>query len=152
MGLLYTVKRTNVTVANTTADILTIQSNATRSFRIKEVAFFGEGTTSVQFEIGIYRLTTIGTTTGGLQTAAPLNPAAPAFGGLVNNGWTTPSTAGVLIDSWGVNQNGGICRWKFAPGEEIEVPGGGGNVGVIWRATLAPTSGAIGMRALIEEF
>jgi hypothetical protein len=152
MGLLYTVKRSAVTVANTTNDLLTIQSNATRSFRVKEVAFFGEGTTSATFEIGIYRLTTIGTTTAGAQTPAPLNPAAPAFGGAVNNGWTTQSTVGVLIDSWGVNQNGGVVRWKFAPGEEIEVPGGGGNIGLVWRPTLAPVSGVLGFRALIEEF
>ncbi len=152
MGLLYRAGRSSVTLANTTNDIMTIQSNSVRSFRVKEAYFAGEGSASNPIEIGVYRLTTIGTTTAGAITPAPLNPAAPAFGGAVNQGWTTQSTVGVLIQRFAFNANGGVLRWKFAPGEEIEVPGGGGNVGLVVRPTLAASSPVCAFDFLLEEF
>jgi hypothetical protein len=94
MGLIYSLGRSNVTLANTTNDIGTIQSGALRSFSIKEAMFVGMSTTSIAIGIGIYRLTTIGVTTGGAMVPTPHNTNAGAFTGTTAVSWTTQSDGG----------------------------------------------------------
>jgi hypothetical protein len=152
MGLIYSLGRSNVTLANTTNDIGTIQSGALRSFRIKEAMFAGMSTTSIAIGIGIYRLTTIGVTTGGAMTPTPHNTNAGAFTGTTAVSWTTQSTVGTLIKEFAFNANGGILRWVAPPGYEIEVPAGGSNVGIVIRPTVASGSPVANYSLVIEEF
>jgi len=66
MGNRYVVKRVNFTPANTTDDILTIRSAASRRLRLISVDVNGQGASSAPQGVTISRVTTVGVTPGGV--------------------------------------------------------------------------------------
>lgn len=123
--LIYNVARSNA-LPVAAQDFMTILSNATRSFGILELDAEGAGTTSAYTELGLYRVTTAGATGSGAVVPAPVNPAMPAFGGVVNTGWTTQPVVGALIHNMPLNSNGQRYFWRAMPNlsNAIWSPGG----------------------------
>lgn len=110
--LYYNIVRSNFlpVVAN---DIFTIISNAARSFGVTEMDITGMGTTSAANEFGVYRVTTAGVTGGGAIVPAPVNPAQPAFGGVVNTTWgTQPVDAATPFHNMPLNNAGQRYQWR----------------------------------------
>ena len=130
--LLYNITKSNA-LPVAAADFFTVLSNATRSFGILELDAEGAGTTSAYTEMGIYRVGTAGATGSAPITPAPVNPAQPAFGGVVNTAWTTQPTVGALIHTMPVNSNGQRYFWRAMPNlsNAIWCPGGAVAAGTI---------------------
>lgn len=149
--LLYNIVRSAVT-PTAAQDFMTIISNATRSFGILELDAEGGGTASAYTEMGVYRVTTAGTTGGGAIVPAPVNPAQPAFGGVVDTTWTGQPTIGALIHTMPVNSNGQRYFWRAMPNlsNAIWSPGGAVAAGTV---SIRPItiSGAITLRVQVCE-
>lgn len=130
--LLYNIVRSN-TLPVAAQDFMTIISNATRSFAIIELDAEGAGTASAYTEMGIYRVSTAGTTGGGALVPTPVNPAQPAFGGVVDTTWAAQPTVGALIHTMPVNSNGQRYFWRAMPNlsNAIWSPGGAVAAGTI---------------------
>ena len=130
--LLYNIVRSNA-LPVASQDFLTIISNATRSFGILELDAEGAGTTSAYTEMGLYRVTTAGATGGGAIVPTPVNPAQPAFGGVVDTTWTTQPTIGALIHTMPINSNGQRYFWRAMPNlsNAIWSPGGAVAAGTV---------------------
>ena len=130
--LLYNIVRSNALPVSA-QDFLTIISNATRSFGILELDAEGAGTTSAYTEMGLYRVTTAGTTGSGAVTPVPVNPAQAGFGGTVFSGWTTQPTIGALIHTMPINSNGQRYFWRAMPNlsNAIWSPGGAVAAGTV---------------------
>lgn len=111
-------------------DIMTLISNATRSFGVLEIDLEGDGVASAYTEHGLYRVGTVGVTGGGAVVPAPVNSASPAFGGTVNTTWGTQPVVGALVQALPLNANGQRYFWRCMPnlGDAIWSPGGGGTV------------------------
>lgn len=148
--ILYNINFSSVTLS-TSNDVLTIISQATRSFMILEIDIGGMGNTSAANEIAIYRVTTAGTTGASAITPAPLNPASPAFGGVVNGGWTTQPTVGAKLHTFELNSNGQRYFWRWAPGQNpITAPGGANAAGSLSLRSVNGT-GVVSGRIQIAE-
>lgn len=128
----YNISRSNVlpVAAN---DYMTIISNASRSFGIIELDFEGAGITSAYTEMGVYRVSAAGTTPGGAIVPTPVNPAQPAFGGVVDTTWSGQPTVSALIHTIPVNSNGQRYFWRAASNlfNAIWSPGGGAAAGTV---------------------
>ena len=149
--ILFNIPLANATM-NTSNDLMTIISNATRSFGILEIDAEGCGTASAYTETAVYRVTTAGTTGGGAITPVPLNPANPAFGGVVDTTWSTQPTVGAKLQQIPVNSNGQRYMWRYG-GNILNVlwsPGGAVAAGTI---SIRPTtaSGNISLRVQVGE-
>lgn len=135
--LYYNMMRSNA-LPVATQDFATIISNATRSFGLYEIDAEGAGTTSAYTELGIYRVTTAGATGSGAITPAPVNPAQPAFGGVVNTGWTTQPVVGALLHNCPINSNGQRYFWRAAPNLS----------NVLWSPGGAAAAGSLSVRPI----
>ena len=124
--ILYNASRSNALPVSA-QDFLTLIGNATRSFGVLEVDMQGMSTASAATEAGLYRVSAAGTTGSGAVTPAPVNPASPAFGGLVWSGWTGQPTTSGLAQNIPANANGQRYFWRAAPNlfNAIWSPGGG---------------------------
>lgn len=130
--LLYNIVRSNALPVSS-QDFMTIISNATRSFGILEIDAEGAGTTSAYTEMGVYRVSSAGTTGGGAITPVPVNPAQAAFGGVVNTTWSAQPTVGALIQNLPINSNGQRYFWRAMPNlsNAIWSPGGAVAAGTV---------------------
>lgn len=149
--LLYNIVRSNA-LPVAAQDFFTVISNATRSFGILELDAEGAGTASAYTETGIYRVGTAGATGGGAITPIPVNPAQPAFGGVVDTTWTTQPTIGALIHTLGLNSNGQRYFWRAMPNlsNAIWSPGGAVAAGTISVRPIT-ISGNITVRVQVGE-
>ena len=149
--LLYNITRSNA-LPVASQDFFTIISNATRSFGILELDGEGAGTTSAYTEMAVFRVGTAGVTGGGAITPAPVNPAQPAFGGVVNTTWSTQPVTGATIHSMPINSNGQRYFWRAMPNlsNAIWSPGGAVAAGTI---SIRPVtiSGNISLRVQVAE-
>ena len=127
--LLYNIVRSNA-LPVLAQDFFTLMTNATRSLGILEIDAEGAGTASAYTEMGVYRVTAVGTTGSAPITPSPVNPAQPAFGGVVDTAWATYPTVGALVHTIPVNSNGQRYFWRAMPNlsNAIWVPGGGATV------------------------
>lgn len=135
--LLYNVIRSN-TALSTSADFMTIISNATRSFGIIEIDAEGDGTSSGYNEAGIYRVSSAGTTGSGAITPSPINPALPAAGFTVDTAWTGQPTVGALVHNIPINANGQRYFWRAMPNLS----------NVIWSPGGAVAAGSLSVRSV----
>ena len=149
--LLYNIIRTNV-LPVAAADLLSIISAAARSLCILEIDVEGNGVTSAYTELGLYRVGTAGATGSGAIVPAPVNPAQPAFGGVVNTAWATQPVVGALVQNIPLNSNGQRYFWRAMPDlrNAIWSPGGAVAAGSL---SLRPVTvnGNISLRLLVGE-
>ena len=124
--LIYNIVRSNA-LPVASQDFISISGNATRSYCILELDAEGAGTTSAYTEMGVYRVSAVGTTGGGAITPVPVNVAQPAFGGVVNTTWSAQPTVSALIHNMPINSNGQRYFWRAMPNlsNAIWSPGGG---------------------------
>lgn len=149
--LLYNLIRSNILpVAG--QDLATIISNAARSFCILEIDVEGDGVASAFTELGLYRVGTAGATGSGAIVPVPVNPAQPAFGGVVNTAWTTQPVVGVLAHNIPLNSNGQRYFWRAMPNLQNAIwsPGGAVAAGTL---SLRPVTvnGNVSIRLLLGE-
>ena len=124
--LIYNINRSNA-LPVASQDFISISGNATRSYGVLEIDAEGAGTTSAYTEMGVYRVSAVGTTGGGAITPVPVNVAQPAFGGVVNTTWSAQPTVSGLIQIIPINSNGQRYFWRAMPNlsNAIWSPGGG---------------------------
>lgn len=123
--------RYTVTLANTAqvvgTDFFSLTAAATRSIRIVEINYAGNGTASAANVMKVSRFATAptGAPTGAI-TPRPMNPAAPAAAFLAQTAFATTQPTGTesIVMQFSANANGGVFRWVAPPYGEIELPGG----------------------------
>lgn len=149
---IYNIVRSNfLPVVNT--DILTIISNATRSFGVSELDIGGMGTTSAANELGLFRVATAGVTGGGAIVPTPTNPAFTAFGGVVNTTWATqPVDAATPFHNMPLNNAGQRYQWtsNMNPARILWSPGGAVAAGTLSVRAIT-VSGNISARVQVVE-
>lgn len=151
--LLYNLIRSNALPVSA-QDFLTIISAATRSFCILELDGEGAGTASAYTEMGVYRVTTAGTTGGGAIVPTPVNPAQPAFGGVVDTTWTGQPVVAAAgpFHTMPINSNGQRYFWRAMPNlsNALWSPGGAVAAGSV---SIRPItiSGNITLRVQLGE-
>ncbi len=150
--LLYNVIRSNAT-PTAAQDFFTLTPGATsRSLAILELDAEGAGTASAYTETGIYRVTTVGATSGGAITPTPVNQYEPSSSFTVATTWTTQPVIGVLIHTMPVNSNGQRYFWRAMPNlsNAIWIPGVQTLAG---QTSFRPItiSGSITVRAQVAE-
>lgn len=151
MGNRYTVKRVNITPANTTDDILTIKSAANRRCRIVAVYANGQGGSSAPQGLTISRCSAVGTTPGGAIVPTKADhvdqPSAVFTTATTWAAQPTVETNGVTL-SW--NALGGKDQWTATQmtkgmiearnSEEISI-----------RPTTGTTPQAMSLSVVVEE-
>lgn len=157
--IIYNVIQANAALS-TTNDFFTITSGSTRSFLVIELDWEGDGTSSAYNEVGISRVTTIGTTGGG--AIVPVSVDSPnltgttpaiAFSGTVNTTWTTqPTKATTPIHNIPINANGQRYFWRANPNlnNAIVVPGGAAAAGQLSFRSSSGTSNVSGRVQIAE--
>lgn len=143
MGARYTVTKTATAVA-AAADSLTITAPAGRSLKIWAIRTFSAATVAAACEILIAR-STAGTTAVAI-TPTPNNADYAAATFTAASGWTITPTIGVTIGRVNMTAAGAIESRVFAPGMEIDIPGGGQ---VSFRAATGTT--LVGFDVLVEQ-
>ena len=149
--LLYNLIRSNLLPVAST-DLATIISSAVRSFCILEIDIEGAGAASAFTELGLYRVGTAGITGSGAVVPAPVNPAQPAFGGVVNTAWSTQPVVGALVQNIPLNSNGQRYFWRAMPNLQNAIwsPGGAVAAGTLSLRPLT-VNGNISLRLLLGE-
>lgn len=116
----YNFSRSNVTM-NLSNDLLTLISAASRRNRLSVLEVNGQGNTSAQGEVGVFR-STGGTTGGGALTPTKNQSDAPSPAFTNFTTWSAqPTLSGDALWRLGVNQNGAINRNR-APVSKDEQP------------------------------
>lgn len=130
------------TLGATTTALATLIASATRSLIILEVDIEGMGTSSSANELGIYRISTAGSTPSGALVVTPTHPSSPAFSGLAYSTYGTQPAKGALIHNCPLNGNGQRYFWRCNPGKEnaIIVPGGNNAAASIGLFTISGTA------------
>lgn len=121
-GFVYSVSRP-ITALSTTADWATLLAHATKPFFILEINFGGQGVASAA-NVVLFQRSTGGTTPSSAIVPAEMNPAGPAFGGLVYTAWSAQPTltAADVLHRLPLNANGAIHRWTWQASGALFVP------------------------------
>lgn len=136
----YSTNVSNATLS-TANDALTLVPAASRRIQLVEISVGGMGTASAANELGVFLITTAGTTGGGAPTINKMDFYAPTAASTLSTTWSAQPTVGGQFLSLPVNSNGGLYRWVARPGEEINVVGGLANsLGLSFRAKVGTGS------------
>ena len=116
MGNRYVVKRVNFTPANTTDDVLTIRSAASRRVRIVGIYVNGQGASSAPQGITVSRVTTVGVTPGVAITPDKADHNdQPAAAFTTATTWATQPVVNTNGITLSFNALGGKDQWQAGP-------------------------------------
>ena len=121
MGI-YSVSRSNFTLASSGNDAITIIPATGRSLRLLEVSISGMGNTASASHLFTAR-SSGGTTGGGDITPRPLREAEVAAAFSAFTTWAAQPTHGPNILIMPCNSNGGIYRWVESDEEVVWIDG-----------------------------
>jgi hypothetical protein len=140
MGAQYSVTAGAVTLAASATKSLILLNPVTNRALITQVSMSLNGSaagTAVQFDL--YRVVTIGSAAGATGTENLLDPATQAATTTSLTSLTTEPTTVVVLDSWEVQELGGLAVVQYPLGREPVLAAAGARVGLRYTTAASTT-------------
>lgn len=140
MGAQYSVPAAITTLTAASTKSLILLNPATNRAVLTEVSISLNGSaagTAVQFDL--YRVTTLGSPTGTSTTALLLDPATQAATTTALTVLTAEPTTVSVLDSWQVQELGGLFVIQYPLGREPVLAAAGARVGIRYTTASATT-------------